>query len=108
MSAAPPRPLEVRVVRLRLGHAEYPRPCIIVDVAPGGTATVMPLSTKDYGQPGQSFRLDPIDADFPATGLAVTSYTAGPARTVPLADIGRRKGRLQGALARAFEAWLAG
>lgn len=105
---AVPRPLEVRMVRLRLGHASYPRPCIIVDMKPGGPAVVIHLSTKDYGQPGQSFRLDETDADFPATGLAATSYTAGPARTVPLADIGGCKGCLQRALVQAFEAWLAG
>ena len=103
---ASPVALEIRTARLRLGYADYPRPCIVTHVPAQGLISVLPLSTKHYGPPGESFRVDATHPDFPATGLSATSFTAGPIRYLPLGDIGPRKGRLQGDLARAFLEWL--
>lgn len=106
MRAAPPQRFEIRMVQARVGHANYPRPCIVAEVLSDGTARVFYLSTKDYSERGQSFRIRSDHPDFAATGLKATSYTVFPPERIPISLLGSKKGDLTGTLATEFEDWL--
>ena len=90
---------------VRVGHADYPRPCIVSTINTDGTAWVYPLSTKDYSERWQMFRIDSHHPDFAATGLSATSFTIHPAKLIPIAALGKKRGDLIGELAREFDDW---
>lgn len=81
-----------------LGAADYPRPCIIVDIAPDGTLAILPISTKKYAN-AATFLVDESQPDFKATGLTATSYIFdGPVRDTPPSQIIKIMGELTGTL----------
>ena len=97
---------EIRIANAKVGYANYPRPCIVEKVNRDGTAWVYFHSTKDYSEPGQSFRIRSDHPDFAATGLEDTSYTVHPAKLVPVSVLVLLRGVLKGMLAKEFEEWL--
>jgi len=97
---------QICLYKFPLEKADYPRPCIIVDIASNGILAVLPLSTKQYNQ-SQIFKIDREHADFTATGLTETSYVFGS----PVLDIAPEKviktmGALTGELRSQFEVWI--
>jgi hypothetical protein len=97
---------EIRMADIQVGHAYYPRPCIVKSYEPGNMVLLFSLSTKDYSERGQSFCIDSRHPDFPATGLAFTSYTIHPIQLLPKRVLKSKRGELVGALARDFYEWL--
>src|SRR4051812_40582958 len=81
-----------------LEKVDYPRPCIIVDIAPDGTLAILPISTKQYNQT-QLFKIDRDNPDFAKTGLSETSFVfGGPVLDVPPSKIIKPMGELIGNL----------
>ncbi len=101
------RPLDVVLAAVRWGEADYPRFCIVLDVRPG-QVVLTPCSTRFYDyRPGQDFRIDKEDPDFPATGLKDSSCVrdSNEAPWVKPEAIRKRYGCLQGDLADRFRNW---
>ena len=98
---------EIRMFESTVGHAKYPRPGIVDRILPDGSALVYLLSTKLYSDLGQTFRISSTHPNFPATGLAVTSYTIYPAKQIKKEDFKSKRGELVGELAKEFQDWLA-
>jgi hypothetical protein len=100
-------PLQICVVRVRVGEAYYPRPCVVL-TTDGTMLRLAALSSKlDLYRPGEHFLIREDDPDFGATGLETASYVLG----APLfrADVSRVmsvRGALTGELARAFTNWI--
>jgi hypothetical protein len=97
--------VEFQIVRypFHLGHATYPRPCVVIDAT---TRDMLAITTKQYAKFNQ-FILPQDHPDFPATGLAETSYVIGDtiARADPAVRL-RKTGVIKGDLAKAFTKWI--
>ncbi|HEY3324795.1 MAG TPA: hypothetical protein VGP72_30360 [Planctomycetota bacterium] len=100
-------PLQICIVRVRLGEAYYPRPCVILTVE-GTSLRLAAISSKmDLYRPSEHLLIREDDPDFSATGLETASYVLG----VPIfrAESDRVlavKGALTGDLAKAFTDWI--
>jgi len=102
-----PRRLDVMLVRARLGYSVDYRPCIVVELPKPNVAVVL-VSASDLVNPAEDFLIDAARPEFKATGLKKTSFAVGRAFVaVPISALGKRLGRLEGDLAREFDAWLA-
>ncbi len=103
-----PEPLEIYQARARWGHSTDPRPCIVLDPPVGDTVTVALISSEmDLYSPSMHFRMDKEHPDFAASGLNKTCYVAGDMiREIKIANLLRRRGRLEGELAAAFRRWI--
>lgn len=103
----PPLEYEIWMVPIKLGQADYPRPCIVFDASrDGADVWVYPLTTKDYARPGAEFKIDETHPDFARTGLKATSYTIQPTQRVPRTQLRHKMGRLTGELYREFKDWM--
>ncbi|HLX61040.1 MAG TPA: hypothetical protein VKX17_07135 [Planctomycetota bacterium] len=88
-----------------MDHATYARPCVIIRIKQDGTLTIIPISSKDYGNVDK-FRVDERDPDFAATGLTTTSYVYGhPVLNISPASVLKKLGAFVGELKRRFIAW---
>lgn len=98
--------MEFEIVRypFPLGHATYPRPCVVIDQH---TKDMLAITTKQYAK-FNSFALPQDHPDFPATNLEATSYVIGDtiARSDP-AVTPRKIGVIKGGLAKDFAKWIA-
>ncbi|HLX62377.1 MAG TPA: hypothetical protein VKX17_13960 [Planctomycetota bacterium] len=75
-------PMQIRLVRMRVGKTTYYRPCMVMKLTDDGNALVFLLSTRDVSKPGKAFEIDASHPDFAATGLRETSYTLFPLQLV--------------------------
>lgn len=97
---------DVVLYRFPLKDVNYPRPCIIVDIAPDGALAILPISTKNYSG-AEKFRVASDSPDFAGTGLTETSYIFGsPVLDIPSAWIIKRLGCLTGQLKKDFTDWI--
>jgi hypothetical protein len=97
---------DVVLYRFPLKNVNYPRPCIIVDIAPNGTLAILPISTKDYAG-AEKFRVSKDMADFAATGLTDNSLIFGsPVLDIPSSWVIKRLGSLSGQLKKDFTDWI--
>jgi len=105
-----PAPLEIwQVAGLVVGRSEDARPCIVLRVLPNGDVKIAPLSASLAlrGPPWQHFVIEAEHPDFPATGLTRTCYVLGDClSTIERRQLARRRGKLQGELAKVFENWI--
>ena len=97
--------MEFDIVRypFPLGHATYPRPCVIIDAT---TKDMLAITTKQYAKFNQ-FVLRHDHPDFAATRLKETSYVIGDtiARADPAVRL-RMIGVIKGDLATEFAKWI--
>ena len=104
-----PQPLEVWLARAVLGASTDLRPVIVFEAPIRGTAKVFLVSSALDLKTDADFSIEAEHPDFAATGLRKSSYAiAGGIRELHISAFQKRRGHLQGALALAFEAWLAG
>lgn len=93
----------VHMARIRIGHADYRRPCVVVqDGSDPSTVWVLALSTKNYGEASQNFAIESSHPDFKATGLSATSFTIHPMRLIAKGALGQQIGIIEGVLADEF------
>jgi len=100
---------EIYLVRAQWRQCTDIRPCVVVDVEADGTAVVVVLvsSARELYDPQRHFLIPENHPDFRATGLRRESYCWGDEMPrVSIARLGRKLGRLEGGLLRAFNAWL--
>lgn len=100
---------EIYLVRARWSDSSDFRPCVIVRVESDGRIVVVSLisAAMDLYNRQWHFYISKLHPDFKATGLRKDSYCSGeelPHISVNL--LGKRLGRLEGELARAFDAWI--
>lgn len=100
------RTYDTRMAEVQVGHAAYPRPCIVLQDEPGGMVSLFALSTKDYSERGQSFCISSNHPDFAATGLEATSFTVHPMKILPKQVLKGKRGDLTAELAHEFQEWL--
>ena len=107
---ADPAPLEIwQVVGFPVGNSVDVRPCVVLSVLPDGDINVAPLSANLAlrGPSWKHFGIDSEHPDFPATGLTKSCYVLtdymGP---VERRQLMKRRGKLQGEIARAFAKWI--
>jgi hypothetical protein len=103
-----PQRFEVWLTRLDIGDSHDLRPCVILGPASHGLIRVVALSASlDLFREGLDFMVAAAHQDFHATGLRRSSYAIqGSTAQVEMGEFVKRWGRLEGALARAFEEWL--
>lgn len=104
-----PQPKEIYHVRLPYRHSNDIRPAIVIEHPSGGQVAVVPLSSQMdlYEGPGMHFRIDPTHPDFAATGLNKECFANGhEIVVVKVDDLQRKRGILQGQLAKDFDRWI--
>ena len=88
---------------LPLGHAFYPRPCVVIDEK---AVLLLPISSKAYHEHNH-FVINDQHPDFPATGLQVTSYVFGAPIVQGCGErIIKDLGLIEGELAERFREWI--
>ena len=99
---------EVLLVSVVLGHADYPRPAVVIAAHSSDVFTVLPISTKTQNfRQHSDFYIRADDADFPATGLSHDSIVLGsPVFRIRSDQIIKTLGQLRGDLAARFKKWL--
>ena len=100
--------LDVVAAKVDVGEADYPRPCVVIDVGPGDCLRLLPCSTKfDWRyRPGVDFPIRDDDPGFGETGLEDSSYVVDGKIYVTETDKVRGPfGRLTGELAERFREW---
>ena len=97
---------QICLCSVSVGKANYPRPCIILDIEPNGTLAILPISTKSYTR-ATMFKIDSSDSDFADTGLTETSYIFdSPVRDAAPFHMIKILGNLQGNLKARFIDWI--
>ena len=97
---------QICLVRIDLGAANYPRPCIIIDINQNGSVAILPISTKRYDNAAY-FTVSPDYPDFDKTGLKAISYIFdGPVRDAEPTSIIKIIGLLEGDLKTKFIDWI--
>ncbi len=101
--------LDVVAAKVRVGEADYPRPCIVIDIGPGDCLRLLPCSTKfeGYYRPGVDFPIREDDPTFAETGLEDSSFVIdGSIYVTETSEVRGPFGRLTGELAERFEKWV--
>ena len=101
-------PYDVILAKVRVGESFKPRFCVVVEAFPDGSVRVFPCSASfDLCRDGVDFEMHDYLHEFPATGLARSSYVIeGDMQIVPPERISKRKpGRLTGDLQARFARW---
>jgi hypothetical protein len=105
-----PAALEIWLVaRHPVGESEDVRPCVVLSLLTNGKFEVASISAAlDLrGASWQHFAIPSEHPDFPATGLTKSCYVLGYSLgTVRPSQLIKRKGKLQGQLAKAFQDWI--
>ena len=97
---------QIVLYRFPLKEVEYPRPCVIVQIAKDGTLAILPISTKTYGN-DEKFAIHIDHPDFAATGLTDTSYVHGfPVLDIPPSWVLKTLGTLKGDMKKKFINWI--
>ncbi|MCY3023408.1 MAG: type II toxin-antitoxin system PemK/MazF family toxin [Planctomycetota bacterium] len=99
---------DVYTVRYRYGRSHDIRPCILLTAPLASKVTICLLSSQmALYRPVAHFLIEESYPDFPATGLDRSSFAAGDEiHEIRVEELRKRLGRLEGELARAFEAWI--
>ena len=105
--ASVPSALQICLVRVRLGEAYYPRPCVVLTVE-GTVLRLAAISSQlDLYRPREHFLIRQDDPDFAATGLETESYVlATPLFRADASRVIAVKGILTGRLAQRFLDWI--
>ena len=100
-------PLDVVLAAVRVGEVDYPRRCIVIDVRSDAVVLAPCSSQFELYRDGCDFPIHDHDSDFPATGLAQSSYVIENEETpwVERGLVRKRYGRLTSDLARRFCEW---
>ncbi len=103
------RILDVVVVKgIQLGKSDDRRPCIIVEMREPMWIVVVPCSSSDHYDPARDFMFHDWHEDFSKTGFVRSTYAIdGSFVEVPVSDVAKTIGRLEGDLAVDFLKWAA-
>lgn len=103
----PVRELDVVVVRdPQVGRSNDRCPCIVVGFRPPDQVIVNPCSSSDAYDPAKHLMFPDTHPDFPKTRFRRSSYAVEePFLQVPISDVVKVIGRLEGEFARMFLEW---
>ena len=99
--------LDVVVVRdPQVGRSNDRRPCIVVGFRPPDQVIVNPCSSSDAYDPAKHLMFRDTDPDYPKAGFKRSSYAVEePFVQVPVADVVKVIGHLEGEFASRFLKW---
>lgn len=95
--------------KIEFGEVTYARPCIVTSAVVSGFFSVVPLSSARDLYEGLPFHfiIEDTDSDFKATGLLRSSFAVGDEiAELKIADLIRKRGRLEGELLKRFLKWI--
>lgn len=98
---------DIYLIRWRLRESFDFRPCVVLQEPNDDNTAIILVSSSDLNREGYDFKIDREHPNFPATGLRSTSYVVGDQiYGVPTERLSTFLGRLEGELAREFDAWI--
>jgi mRNA-degrading endonuclease toxin of MazEF toxin-antitoxin module len=102
-----PKPLEIYLAQVTVGICTDIRPCVVLFPPKSGFVTVACISAQpDMRDRNMHFTIDKDHPDFPATHLDRSSYImSNRIVDIPLADLRKFLGRLEGEPAKEFKDW---
>ena len=104
-----PRPNEIYEARVRLGKADYPRPCVIMGLEREGKVSALLITSalELCDNSHFNFRIDANDPDFPKTGLKKDCCIMGERFVnIDCSDLIRKRGQFDGELLNRFLKWI--
>lgn len=103
-----PLPNEIYLIKYEYGKSDYERPCLIVDEVVSEKACILFISSAiDLFDPLRHYLLEDDEPDFLQTGLECTSFIdCERFIPVPVEDLLKKIGQLEGELEQNFRAWL--